>query len=194
MPSLFARISTGGNWDTITDETPEDSTFPADVLADILKGGNEVSVWEVAHAPSQKELDAQDLGPALDRLAAALHSEHAGDLSEVTFRIISDWKIKQLHLPMAKEHGASVDADLNRTEKHWTIQINTVGDAIKLAKAFKKRPPHFYSKGQVMRLFAVSVQQGRISTSRIIPGLWNKLLEGGYLQVIAQQHEPVNEA
>lgn len=192
MPSLFARLSTGGDWDAITDKTLEDSTFPADVLADILNAGNEVSVWEIAQAQNQKELDAQDLDPALDRLAAALHSEHAADLSEVTFRIVSGWKIERLGLQMKQEHGTSVDSELNKADKHWTIQIKTVGNAIQLAKAFKAREPHFYSKDQVLHLFAVSVQQGWISTNRITSGLWKKLLDGRYLQVVAQQQESEN--
>jgi hypothetical protein len=63
--ALFARKSVGGNWDKISNETPEDLSFPADVLADTLDGANEVSVWEINDPP----------GDELDILAAALHSQ-----------------------------------------------------------------------------------------------------------------------
>jgi hypothetical protein len=186
MPSLYARKSVGGNWDVINDETPEDATFPADVLADVLEGKNEVSVWEVAQAANQKELEAQDIGPALNTLAAALHSEHAHDLSDVSLRLVSDFGIKRLGLSMRQELGTSVDTGLNKSGNHWIIQVNTAGDAMKLAKLFKRREPCFFSKEEVLRLFATSLQQKRISTDRISSGLWKKLLDGGYLQILAK--------
>jgi hypothetical protein len=176
--ALFARKSSGGNWDNVSKDTLEDLTFPADVLADILDSANEISVWEVDDPP----------GPELNILAAALHSQEAPNLSDMTFRFISDWRVKQkLGFGMKKTQGDSVDSQLNKAGKHWVIEISAVGDAIQLAKAFKEREPRFFSRDDVMHRFAASVQERRISTERITPGLWKKLIEEGYLQVVAKQ-------
>src|SRR5437667_60629 len=61
--ALFVRQSRGGNWDSVDGGTPEDLSFPADVVADVLDTGGETSVWEFA--------DLDD--PELKRLVAALH-------------------------------------------------------------------------------------------------------------------------
>jgi hypothetical protein len=154
-------------------------TFPSDVLADLLDGANEISVWEIGD-------DAN--GPEVDHLVAALHSQGAQNLSDMTLRVISDWKIKtDLHLNMRKTRGDSVDSELNKANKHWVIDVATVGDAIKLAKAFKEREELPFSRDNVMRRFAVSIQQKRISTERISAGLWKKLIDDGYLSVAADQ-------
>lgn len=176
--ALFVRKSRIGDWDRVTKETPEDGTFPADVLADILEGGNEVSVWEF---DSEQELDV---------LIAALHSPEANDLSDMTFRFISDWKIKDLGLTKRKTQGDSVDPLLNKAGKHWVIEVNTVQEAIKLGKAFKDRESRTFSRPEVMRRFAVSVQQKRIPSEKIKPGLWTKLIRDGYVQVVAEHAGP----
>src|SRR5580658_4002976 len=122
---LFARKSRGGgNWDNVTSDTLEDLAFPADLVAEILDGADEVSVWEIDDPP----------GPELKILVAALHPQDATNLSDMTFRIISDWKVRQLGLNMAKTLGQSLDHQLNKSGKHWIIKTSNVGDAIKLAK------------------------------------------------------------
>jgi hypothetical protein len=132
----FVRKSSRGDWDKVTAETPEDLTFPADVLSDILDTENEISVWQVDDLNS----------PELVSLAAALHSPAAQNLGDVTFRRISDWRIKdkeQLGLQMQETRGDSVDSVLNKAKRHSVIKISTVGDAIRLAKALKEHPPLF---------------------------------------------------
>ncbi|MGJ4945134.1 hypothetical protein ACQR1W_31555 [Bradyrhizobium sp. HKCCYLS1011] len=175
--ALLARKSTGVIWDSVTDQTPEDLDFPADVLADLLEGGNEISVWEVADRD----------GPEMDRVAAALHSPNAQNLSEMTFRFISEWRLNNLGLEKNKEVGTTVDTVLNKAGKHWVIKITKIGDAIKLAKALKdpNQPVRFYSREQVMRCFAESLEAKRIGTEKITTGLWQKLLNEGHLQVVA---------
>jgi hypothetical protein len=184
MP-LFVRKSRSGSWDGVTDQTPEDLTFPADVLADVLDGQNEVSVWEV-----------DDLkGPELDHIVAALHAPTAQNLSDVTFRVVSDWYVKtKLGLRMSKTPGTSLDPTLNRSGKHWVIEIDTVGDAIKLAKAFKTRDAIPFSRVEVMRRVARSLQDGRIPAERISYGLWKKLIEERHLQVVAEQPAQADDA
>lgn len=175
--ALFVRKSRSrGNWDNINNETPEDLAFPADVLADVLDSANELSVWEVNDPP----------GSELEIIAAALHYHSATDLSDMTFRVISDWKLKQLGLEIIRTPGDSVDSQLNKSGKHGIVRVNTIGDAISLAKAFKAREPHSFSRAVVMRRFAISVQEKRISVERITSGLWRKLIDDGHLQVIAQ--------
>jgi hypothetical protein len=122
---------------------------------------------------------------------SARHSPHANNLSDVTFRFVSDWKLNKLGLAKRQTTGDSVDTQLKG--KHWIIEINTVADAIMLAKAFKDRPERSFSQAEVMRRFARSVQEMCISTDRITSGLWNKLIDGGYLQVVARQ-EPEAQA
>jgi hypothetical protein len=53
--------------------------------------------------------------------------------------------------------------------------INTVGDAITLAKAFTSRGPIFFGKDQVMQAFASSLAVGRISADAVAPGLVKRL-------------------
>jgi hypothetical protein len=173
--AFFARKCGSGNWDSITKETPEDLAFPADVLADLLGAANEVSVWEVDDAD----------GPEVEILAAALQRPNVGSLSDVTFRFISKWRLDQLGLRMRQTTGDTVDNAVKG--KHWLIETKTVEDAIKLAKAFIDRPERSFSQTDVMRRFARSVQEKRISTKRITPELWSKLIEGRYLQVITDQ-------
>jgi hypothetical protein len=177
MVLLFARVCGSGNWDSVNSETPEDLTFPADVLADVLDHVNEVSVWQIDNPP----------GIELEILAAAIQPPHAGTLSDKTFRIISDWKIDQLGLKMRQTAGDSLDSRLKG--KHNIIQVNTAGEAIKLAKAFKDRPEKSFSQVDVMRRFAKSVQERHISTKRITPELWSKLIGGEYLQ-LSTKEEP----
>jgi hypothetical protein len=174
--ALFARKSRSGNWDNVTDQTLEDLTFPSDVLADVLDGENEVSVWEVEDPP----------GPALDQIAAALHTQTANNLSEMTFRFISDWCVKtKLGLTMRKTPGISLDTKLNSGGTHWIIQISTVGDAIRLAKAFKERESLSFTRADIMRRFAASLQAKRIPPEKVMPGLWKKLIDEAWVQIAA---------
>jgi hypothetical protein len=67
------------------------------------------------------------------------------------------------------------------------IEIATVGNAIKLAKAFKERAEIPVGRDRVMRRFAVSLQEKRITTEKVTSGLWKKLIDEGYLQIIAER-------
>lgn len=177
MAIVFVRQSKRGDWEGVTKETPEDLSFPADVLADVFTGGdNEISVWEI------DDSNASEMG----YVAAALHGATATNLSDMTFRVISQWRVDELNLPVRKTKGESLDNILNGSSKHWIIQIRTVGDAIKLAKAFKDRDEITYSQKRVMQQFAVSLQEGRISSRNISSELWKKLVDGKHLQVLAE--------
>ena len=88
---------------------------------------------------------------------------------------------------MRQTPGDSLDRQLNREGKHWIIKVETVGDAIKLAKAFKEQEPRTFSKKDVMYRLAVSLQEKRISADRINAVLLKKLIEDGYLGVVAQE-------
>ncbi|MEY9466330.1 hypothetical protein ABH973_006743 [Bradyrhizobium ottawaense] len=182
MPTVFVRKSRRGDWDKVTDQTAVDLSFPANVLSDILDDENEISVWEVS-----EDLDAEEL----DLIVAALHGRNTGSLSEVTLRVISGWKVKtDLKLTMKKTKGGSLDEKLNSAGKHEVIQISTVGEAIALAKAFKAKPPIFYSQEKVMRAMASSIASGRIKTENISSSLMKKLFEGGHLQLRVLPDEP----
>jgi hypothetical protein len=91
---------------------------------------------------------------------------------------------------MRKTKGDSLDSKLNNAGKHWVIQINTVGDAIMLAKAFKDRDPIFYGKAKVMEVFASALAAGRITTDAIAAGLVKKLFEEGHLQFLQLAAKP----
>src|ERR1700722_444860 len=133
MPRLFVRKSRSiGNWDSVNDQTPEDLNFPADVLADVLDAGNEVSVWEIDPESSE-----------LEYLVAALHRSADENLSDVTFRVVSVFVLDELGLRFKSAGGGSLDSKLNG--RHRTIEVGTTSDAIKLAKALKKRPPRILS-------------------------------------------------
>jgi hypothetical protein len=174
MPRLFLRKSRStGNWDSVNDETPEDLNFPADVLADVLDMGNEVSVWE---------LDPES--PEMDYLVAALHRPTDENLSDATFRVLSAWRLDKLGLKLKNAKGVSLDSKLNGV--HRVIEVNTVSDAIRLAKAFKERPPCILSRAEVMRKFAASLQAKRIGTDKVAHQLWRRLIEEGYMQIVAQ--------
>jgi len=90
---------------------------------------------------------------------------------------------------MHQTRGESLDPQLNKANKHWVIKINSVGDAIKLAKALKEHEPRVFSRSEIMKLFAKSLQEKRIPVDKVSEGLWKKLLEEGYLQVVAEQSE-----
>lgn len=179
MPSVYVRKSRKGDWDQVTGDAPEDLMFPANVLADILDNENEVSVWQVSDPPTSEELDT---------IVAALHARGVSNLSEVTLRVISGWKVKDdLKLTMKTTKGESLDSKLNGAGKHAVIQINTVSDAIKLARAFKAREPIFFGRAQVMKAFASSLAAGRISAEAVSAGLIKRLFDEGYLQFVAKE-------
>jgi hypothetical protein len=178
MPAVYVRKSRKGDWDKVAD-TPADLTFPANVLADILDNENEISVWEVSEPPKEE---------ALQTIVAALHARGISNLSDVTLRVISGWKIKtDLQLVMKTTKGESLDSKLNNAGKHSVIQIDSVGDAIKLAKAFTARQPIFFGKDQVMKAFASSLAAGRISADAVAAGLVKRLFDEGYLQLAVRQ-------
>jgi hypothetical protein len=156
--SLFVRQSRGGNWDSVTIE-------------------GQTSIWEVDSLVS----------PEMGRLVAALHSSGAQGLSDMTFRVVSDWRLNKLGLKKKKTAGESSDTALNRASRHWTIEIKTVDDAIRLAKAFKDRDKKYFNQNEVMRQFAIALQEKRISAERVTAGLWKKLIDRGYLQVVAER-------
>jgi|ERR1700733_4749201 len=175
MPRLFVRKSRGvGNWDGVDSQTAEDLNFPADVLSDVLDAGNEVSIWEV---------DPQSTD--MDYLVAALHRKTEENLSDVTFRVISDWRIKQLNFKMKNATGGSLDPKLNGC--HRVVEVSTVLEAIQLAKAFKERDPCLFSRAEVMRRFAASLQAKRISTDKVSHQLWKRLIDEGHMQIVTQQ-------
>jgi hypothetical protein len=172
---FYIRQSRGGNWDNVVAETPEDTSFPADVLADIYDLHGQVSVWEV------ETLNAPEVG----YLAAALHSG-LGKLSDVTLRVVSDWRLTELGLKKKGSAGGSLDNVLNKSGKHWEIVTPTVKETIILAKALKHIDPIFFSQDDVCRLFAISLQERRISISKVSEGMWKLLIEGRYLKFVAE--------
>ncbi|HZP76599.1 MAG TPA: hypothetical protein VFB45_10685 [Pseudolabrys sp.] len=183
--ALFARKSRGGNWESLTADGPFDLSFPTDVLADMLDGANEVSVWRVEDPP----------GVELEILAAALHAKSVENLTDVTFRFISDWQVKEkLRLQMRQTPGESVDTPLNKSGAHWVIETNCVDDAIRLAHGFKQRSPRTLNRAAVMRRFALSIQEKRISDQNIAPRLWKRLIDDGYLAVVAEPEVVAEQA
>lgn len=96
--AIFVRKSRRGDWDRVAADTPADLAFPANVLADILDNENEVSVWEVSDPPAAAELDT---------IVAALHARNVSNLTDVTLRVISDWKVKRTW-PHHEEHSRRV--------------------------------------------------------------------------------------
>ncbi|MFT4116547.1 hypothetical protein [Bradyrhizobium sp.] len=181
MAPLFIRKSRRGDWDAIKEDTPADLTFPANVLSDILDSENEISVWEVSDPPKPEELD---------RIVAALHARNVNNLTDVTFRLISGWRVKtKLGLKMKTTVGLSLDSQLNNAGKHQVIEINSVGDAIELAKAFKGKDPIFYSRDQVMYAMAAALAYGRIQSDAIGPGLVKKLFDGRHIQLSLPQSQ-----
>lgn len=75
---------------------------------------------------------------------------------------------------MKSTRGESLDTKLNGASKHQVIQINSVGDAIALAKAFKFRDPIFRSQAQVMQAMAAALASGRIQSDAVGSGLIKK--------------------
>ncbi len=144
---FFVRQSRGGNWDAVSAETAEDTSFPADVLADIYDLQGRISVWEIDTLES----------PDVDFLVAALHSGY-GKPSEVTFRFVSEWRLKEVGLTKQKSRGGCLDSELNKSGKHWEIHTPTVKEAIVLAKSLKRLDPKFYTQDYVLQRFAISVQ------------------------------------
>ncbi|WP_439375381.1 hypothetical protein [Bradyrhizobium sp. DASA03120] len=185
MASLFIRKSRRGDWDKVDPGAAADLSFPADVLSDILDEENEVSVWEVDEALDPGEVDV---------IAAALHNRGVGNLSDVTLRVISEFKVKDkdrgLGLAMKTTKGESLDRVLNKAGKHHVIVIKSVGDAIELAKAFKARPPVNRNQGEVMQAMATGLASGRISPDDVSGSLMKKLFEQGYLQLKLPADKP----
>ncbi|QOZ66574.1 hypothetical protein WN72_09450 [Bradyrhizobium arachidis] len=182
--AIFVRKSRRGDWDRVAADTPADLAFPANVLADILDNENEVSVWEVSDPPAAAELDT---------IVAALHARNVSNLTDVTLRVISDWKVKkELGLIMKSTRGESLDTKLNGASKHQVIQINSVGDAIALAKAFKFRDPIFRSQAQVMQAMAAALASGRIQSDAVGSGLIKKLFDAGHIQLALPAPKPAS--
>ena len=183
--AIFVRQSRIGNWDNISSETLEETTFPADVLADLLSNEAQISFWQF------DDIDS----PEMDRLVAALHAQNTQNLSDMTFRVITDWRIKeQLGFRMNQTQGDSLDATLNKSGRHWTVTIVSVLDAIKLAKALKECEPKIYSRNEVMQRFATSLQERRIQFDKISSRLWRRLIDERHLRVVVGQAEAVSPA
>ena len=103
--------------------------------------------------------------------------------------MVSRHKLKEIGLKVKQTKGDSLDVELNASGKHWVVQIETVTDAILLAKALTSRGPLFYRKDEVMRAFASSLASGRIPPDRVHPDLLKKLFEGGLLRFVAAERE-----
>jgi hypothetical protein len=171
MSTLFVRQSRQGDWGRINDTTPEDTSFGIDVLSDIVNFECETSVWQV---------DSRD-DAEVDRLTAALHQRSTKRLSDITFRFVSEWQIKQLGLTKKQTRGDSLDDVLNGSGKHWIIETPSVRHAILLAKGLTTQEPKFYAQDTVMRHFARSIVEKRIKTESVSPELWKILILKGLI-------------
>jgi hypothetical protein len=180
MP-ILVRLSKSNGWDKVTKDSIEDTSFPADVLADCVDIESDISVWQV-HDGNPQELDPNL--PQLVRVAAALHHSTDQKLSDMTFRVVSEWRLKQTGLKKRQTKGDSpLDSGLNASSTHWSITIAAVADAIKLAKAFRDRPPIYYSQQEVMRHFVRALEEKWIPVDKVNPGLLKALITDGYMKV-----------
>jgi hypothetical protein len=172
--SLFIRQSRSGDWRAIDRNTSEDMNFPADVLWDVLDRDRETSVWQF------ENLDE----PEFHRLVAALNPRNTEQLVDMTFRAISDQQIEQIALEKRQTRGGTLDDELNKSSRHWIIKVNTVGEAIRLAKALSEHPPITFNQDEVMCKFASSLQGKFINAERVTPKLFKRLIDGGHLRII----------
>jgi hypothetical protein len=169
---FYIRQSRVGNWDVILDSTPEDLAFPADILADIVDPNCETSVWEVA------SLDSADI----DYLVPALIPRSASNFTEIKLRIISGWKLDNLGLKKKMTTGTSLDSVLNKKNIHYVVDIATAKAAIIFAKGLKARDAKTYSKDEVMKRFASSLQEQRLQVKNFNHELLVHLVNNKYLQ------------
>jgi hypothetical protein len=144
------------------------------VLADVLDLDRETSIWRV---------DALD-APEIKYIIAALHQESAVNLSDMTLRFVSEWRLQKIGVTKKQLRGECLDSTLNNGGRHWVVTVNTVEDAIKFAKSFKSLDEQFFRRDEVLKCFATSVLEGRIKTDKITAGLWKKLIDERHLRLI----------
>jgi hypothetical protein len=166
---FYVRQTYSAAWDSISDSTPEDLNFPCEVVGELIDSQMETSVWEVT------DLDA----PEINHLLAALHSPNAKNLSEMTFRFVSAWRLDQIGLTKRTTTGNSLDSNLNK--KHFVIEIRSLRDLLKLAKAFKALPARFYGKRHVIHQYSIAIREQRISPPGE-RGMWKLLVDSGCIE------------
>jgi hypothetical protein len=183
---LFVRECRKANWDAIAGvEVADYSSFPVDVIADVTEPSFQTSVWRVDRAGSAD----------VDYLVAALVSRTATIFpNEMTFRFISAWRLDQLELRKQQSVGTSLDDTLNNKGIHWTIQIATVDEAIRFARALVDREAKIYNRKEIMIRFALSLAEGRLQAKRNVSGeLLKLLLSEGHLSYTPQPGREVRE-
>jgi hypothetical protein len=169
---FFVRQSRVGIWDSVSETTAADLTFPVDVLLDVIDADCETSIWEI------EKLDS----PEVDYLVPALVPRSNSSFPEIRFRFISSWKLEQLGLTKRKTVGTSLDDQLNEKSMHWVVEISTVDEAIRFAKGLIVRPMNLYTKEDVMKRFAFSLQEHRLQTNSFKGELLLELLKGNHLR------------
>ena len=129
------------------------------------------------------------------RIVAALHLPPVDNLSEMTFRIISDFRLDRLGLKKRQSGGTSlIDTGLNASGTHWIIMTPTVREGILLAKGLTHVEPITFSRAQVMRCFSVSLAQKWISPEKVSQRLWQRLMKEGHLEFQAKDPAPETQA
>lgn len=169
---FYMRQSRSGDWSKVSESSPEDGTFPADVIADIINLVCQTSVWQV------ESLDA----PEVNYLVAGLVSRNATAFQEMKFRFISEGRLKSFGLRKFQTTGECLDRDLNKSGKHWVIETPTLRDAIIFAKGLIHEEVKFCSKTEVMQQFMQSIQSRRIQIKAFRHELWAHLIDEGHIQ------------
>jgi len=166
MP-FYVRLIKGDEWDSVSSTTGEDTSFPATVLTDVLDTQGETSVWAIPALQTDNRKPNLE-GREMARIVAALHLPPVDNLSEMTFRIISDFRLDRLGLKKRQSGGTSlIDTGLNASGTHWIIMTPTVREGILLAKGLTHVEPITFSRAQVMRCFSVSLAQNWISPEKV---------------------------
>jgi len=169
---LFVRQSRFGNWDTVSETTAEDLTFPADILGDVVDSDCQTSIWEV------EGQDSSDI----DYLVPGLIPRSNSNFAEITLRFISGWRLDKLGLKKRKTIGTCLDDKLNKKSMHWIVEIPTVNEAIRFAKGLTYRQARMYNKDSVMRRFALSLQEQRLQIKNVNKELLVQLVKEGHLR------------
>lgn len=169
---LFVRQSRFGNWDTVSEATAEDLTFPADILGDVVDPDCQTSIWEV-EGPDSSDVDY---------LVPALIPRSNSHFAEITLRFISGWRLDRLGLKKSKTVGTCLDDKLNKKSIHWIVEIRTVNEAIQFAKGLTYREPRIYTRDLVMSRFALSLQEQRLQLKNVNRELLVHLVKEGHLR------------
>src|SRR5947207_10372239 len=106
MP-FYVRLIKGDEWDSVSSTTGEDTSFPATVLTDVLDTQGETSVWAIPALQTDNRKPNLE-GREMARIVAALHLPPVDNLSEMTFRIISDFRLDRLGLKKRQSGGTSL--------------------------------------------------------------------------------------